>query len=47
MATLPKGIKVYLFTDSAIPLISEGEPTSQNDKLEGVENVQDYYGDLQ
>jgi hypothetical protein len=47
MATLTKGTKVYLFTDSAIPLISGGEPTNQNDKLEGVENVQDYYGDLQ
>ena len=47
MAIIPSGTKVYLNTDVAKPLISGGEPTNQNDKLTGFENVQDYYGDLE
>lgn len=47
MAIIQKGAKVYLFTKGPIPFISGGEPTNQNDKLTGVENAQDYYGDLE
>ena len=44
--SISNGTKVYLFTDAPSPIISGGEPTNKNYNLQGVENVQDYYGDL-
>ncbi len=44
--SISNGTMVYLFTDTPTAIISGGEPTNKNYNLQGVENIQDYYGDL-
>lgn len=45
MSIFAKGTPVYLNAPN-MAIISGGEPTNKNSKLTGVENIQDYYGDL-